>query len=206
MTDSEDRAARLAQLQARRAQRPAVDRPTRPASGAGDPPTSPATRPRQRPRRRPSPAAGAKVVAVGASTTAMLGMIAAFGVAARAQESSNATTTESVAADDLTPVPPATLPSTVAPAPSTGVASPAATSPPASSPSAPQAVPAPNTTSPLQPVAPSTAVVELAVPPVPVAAPAPAPSRRTTQSAGTTAAAPAPAPAPPPPQATSGGS
>lgn len=78
----DERAARLARLAARRgADRPPLQatpdtNPT--AAVTSPPPSSPA--PTVAPRRR-SPARDAKIVTVGASTTALLGIIAGFGIA-----------------------------------------------------------------------------------------------------------------------------
>ena len=72
MTTTDDPAERLARLQARRAS----------AGGQAEPsPTPDPLRTSAAPRRRRSPALSAKVITVGASTTAMLGMMAGYGIA-----------------------------------------------------------------------------------------------------------------------------
>ncbi len=250
MTDSADavRAERLAQLNRRRSSTasvsgpatgtPSIAAPTdsgfappstpRRASahsdrGAADPrPPDPITRGNP-PRRRRSPATTAKIVTVGASTTAVLGMMAGYGIAEQAAASKPVL----LPADQLAA--PAPAPATTIPAASTAPASSAppqvivvvidgATGQPvsgdldlsalglapASGPSTTPAAhdpasPPPTDVAPQAPAAapapvPAPAAVDLAVPAPPPPAPAPA-----------AASAPAPAPAPQP-EATSGGS
>jgi hypothetical protein len=162
--------------------------------------------------RRRSPATTAKIVTVGASTTAMLGMIAGYGITERMAASK-----PTLVADDRPPATPATA-TRSAPAPTITTAAPqvivviidSATGKPIS-PADPSALdplespqtPATGASTPAAPdsTAPATAlgpvpapqVVDLAVPVPPPPAPAPA--------APTAPAAPGPAP-----QASSGGS
>ena len=241
----DDRAARLARLQARRGADPSVtpsapssaDRPATAVRGPDSLPsptaasierTAPIDPPPQRTRRR-SPAANAKIITIGASTTALLGMIAGYGIA-----------------DGLTNEPPeATGSVPAAPAPIVRAA-PIAPASPTTTP------PAPVTTAPPQvivvmvdaatgrPISTTTGsgegVLESALGSLPGSTPAPAPAADdaapSSSSAGTSApaapaapapaapaavdlavpAAPQPAPAPagprpaPQPQASSGGS
>ena len=211
----EDRAARLARLQARRGTTsPPAPPVASPPGGAVEreaDPTLPAT-----PSRRRSPASNAKIVTVGVSTTAMLGMIAGYGIA-------DGMTTEAPTAAAAAPVAPVASAPVIPPAsPTTSPAAPVATAPPqvivvlvdgrtgrpvstttgsgigvldevlgtvVTSPASasPDSAPTGTPTTPPVPVAVPTAV-DLAVP----AAPRPAPQ-----------AAPAPQPAP---QASTGGS
>ncbi len=156
-------------------------------------------------RRRRTPAEAAKIATVGLSTTALLGMMAAFGIAdQRAAESIETAAAEATAVPTqvTAALPVATVPATLPPtSPAPAIAEPtvapsgsASTVPVGAAPElagtvAPAPVPAPV---PVPVPVPVPAAVDLAVPAPPPPPPAPAPQ-----------AAPAPAPAP---QAESSGS
>lgn len=111
MTTTDDRAARLARLQARRLAETVtevVDSPVAPE------PREAATAP-VRGRRR-SPAMSAKVLTVGVSTTAMLGMIAGYGIAeGRSQQTPQLEPVTGATGDPDTAVAtPAPIPTTLA--------------------------------------------------------------------------------------------
>lgn len=217
MTELEDqRAERLARLRERRAE-PSLagaSLPTHPsATGVtGEMPVAPTT-PGRSPRRT-SPAATAKIVTVGASTTAVLGLVAGYGFADRvatADQVVSPGTAIAASADESAGAPD---PRAAALAPPAAAGQPVTAPPPIivvvidgttgrpittvdesldktvrTQPTSTQAAPAATTVPAPQPPAPAVAI-DLAVPAPPAPQPAPA----------------APAPAPAPVQATTGGS
>lgn len=201
------------------------------AAGAGAAAAATATPPDRahRPRRKRSIATNAKIITVGVSTTAVLGMIAGYGIAdgLTSESSTDATPAPDVPLATIPPASPTTTPTvpvtTAAPqvivvlvdaqtgrpistttGTGEGVLDQALGALPESTPAAP--APDPGAT-PAAEVAPATTVA-----PAPVQAPAavdlavpavPTPAPQAAPSAPATQAAPAPAPAP---QASSGGS
>ncbi len=201
MTTTDDRAERLARLQARRLTGATSDAAAAPAPAAA------AT-------RRRSPARSAKVLTVGASTTAVLGMMAGYGIAE--SKAAQAPTLEPGTVDDLafaaaTPIPTTLAPvaettPTVAPpqvivvvidgatgqpidrlaqaaldgeftADSPGATTSGAADPGALTPATAPAAPPPATPAPATAAAPAPQPVTVAVPtPAPAPAPAPVPA------------------------------
>lgn len=119
-----DHAERLARLQSRRTSSEQDSAPTVATDPNPPGPVPPSDGKARRQRRRRSPARDAKILTVGASTTALLGMIAAYGIA-DGLVSADTSTAGTIAPDvplpasaSTTPpatVPPATLPPTTAP-------------------------------------------------------------------------------------------
>ncbi|HZI43672.1 MAG TPA: hypothetical protein VFD53_00545 [Ilumatobacter sp.] len=115
MTTDASTEERLARLAARSRARSAADAPAAapaadaPAADAPDLPSSPEAPSAPRARRRGPPARSAKIVTVGASTSAMLGMMAAFAIADGPPPAPLVSSTVPVLAESAAPPPPRSI-------------------------------------------------------------------------------------------------
>ncbi len=112
----DEQAERLARLRARRDDLPAPE-PSESATNIRVTPVEPVADGASRSARRRGPATTAKIVTVGASTTALLGMMAGYGIAGRAAASDTAETQIAAAVDPPSPtIPPGGTPAAAEPA------------------------------------------------------------------------------------------